>query len=224
MDTPQGLLLGIESTALPYGIILIEAGEIIFNSLENEELRKLKDAPALVEYALKETGRKASEITGIIVNQGPGGTSSVRSGISFANSLAYSRKIPVAGANAFELMGAASEARFQCPVLITVKSIRGNAYGGWYVNGKLEQTIYGQLKEVVESLVDTCPEFAVAGAHREQIIEQYPQRVIHDSGQKFAVATDLLRFLPEFEERQMLFPQYVLPLTEQSDIFEKVSA
>ncbi len=223
MDTPQGLLLGIESTALPYGVILVEAGEIIFNSLDHEELRQLKDAPALVEVALRETGRKATEITRIMVNQGPGGTSSVRSGISFANSLAYSRKIPVAGVNAFELMGAAAEARFQCPVLITIKSIRGNAYGGWYVNGQLEHSIYGQFNEVVGTLVDTTTEFAVAGAHREQIVEKYPQRTVHDSGQKFGLAPDLLLFLDQFDDRQKVFPQYVLPLTEQSELFKKVS-
>lgn len=223
METPQGLLLGIESTALPYGIMLVEAGQIIFNSLDHDELRKLKDAPAIVEYALRESGRKASEITGIMVNQGPGGTSSVRSGISFANSLAYSRKIPVAGVNAFELMGAAAEARFQCPVLITIKSIRGNAYGGWYVNGQLEQTLYGPFAEVVQTLVDTTTTFAVAGAHRERIIERYPQRSVHDSGQKFGEVRDLLLFLPQFAQRQKLFPQYVLPLTEQSELFRKIS-
>ncbi len=223
MSANNALILGVESTALPYGIVLIQAGEYIFNSLAFEELRVLKDVPALVEFALSHTGRKAKEITNIVVSQGPGGTSSVRSGVSFANSLAYSLKIPVAAVNAFELMGVAAECRFSCPVLITVKSIRGTAYGGWYAEGKLEQTIYGPFEEVAKSLVDTHTEFAVAGAHREKVIELFPQRSIHDTGQKFGLASDLAHFLPEVENRGLVFPKYVLPLTEQSDIFEKVT-
>ena len=224
MSATTTLILGIESTALPYGVVLIEAGEYLFNSLEHEELKSLKDVPALVELAFSRTGRRAKELSHIVVSQGPGGTSSVRSGVSFANSLGYSLKIPVAAVNAFELMGVASAARFSCPVLITVKSIRGTAYGGWYDEGKLQQTLYGPFEEVTKTLVDTQTEFAVAGAHREKEIELFPQRKIHDTGQKFGLVSDIAQFLPELESRSMIFPKYVLPLTEQSEIFEKVTA
>ncbi|MEL6836625.1 MAG: hypothetical protein AAFY48_07705 [Bacteroidota bacterium] len=224
MSATTTLVLGIESSALPYGIVLLEDGKLIFNSLEHEELNTLKDVPALVEFALRQTAKKAQAITQIMVSQGPGGTSSVRSGVSFANSLAYSLKIPVAAVNAFELMGVAAQLRFACPALITVKSIRGTAYGGWYADGKLQHTLYGPLEEVVKALVDTQAEFAVAGAHREKVKELFPQRQIHDTGQKFGLASDIAQFLPELEARGLIFPHYVLPLTEQSDIFEKVTA
>lgn len=223
MSTDRTLILGIESSALPYGIVLLEDGQPIFYSPDHESLKTLKDVPALVEHAFAHTGRKAKELTHIMVNQGPGGTSSIRSGVSFANSLGYSLKIPVAAVNAFELMGAAAEARFNCPVLVTVKSIRGTAYGGWYANGELQHTLYGPLEEVIKSLVDTQAEFAVAGAHREVVTEMFPQRVIHDTGQKFGFASDLVHFLPSLAARELMFPRYVLPLTEQSEIFEKVA-
>lgn len=200
----------------------MENDKLLFDSLEHENLRTLKDVPALVEIALKYTDRRPRDIGAIIVGQGPGGTSSIRSGVSFANSLAYSLKIPVAAVNAFELMGASAEVRFECPVLITVKSIRGNAYGGWFSGGQLQQTIYGPMEEVVRSLVDTTATFAVAGAHREFVLDLFPQRTVHDTGRKFGLASNLPMFLPEFSKRQMVFPQYVLPLTEQSELFDKV--
>lgn len=223
MNTTTGLVLGIESSAIPYGIVLIQDGTLVFDSLEHENLNTLKDVPALVQFALAHTEHKPADIGAIMVCQGPGGTSSIRSGVSFGNSLAYSLKIPIAAVNAFELMGIAAEAHFGCPVLITVKSIRGTAYGGWVANGQLQQTIYGPMEEVVRSLVDTTAEFAVAGAHREFVLDLFPQRTVHDTGRKFGLASNLLLFLPQLKERQMRFPKYVLPLTEQSDLFEKVS-
>lgn len=223
MDTNQRLVLGIESTAMPYGVTIMEAEKIIFNTLDHEELRQIKDVPELVRKALDATGRQARDLSAIFVNQGPGGTSSVRSGISFANSLAYSLKIPVAAVNAFELMGKAAAARFNCPVLITIKSIRGTAYGGWFAEGQLQKTLYGPFQEVVEKLADTTTEFAVAGAHRAKIVALYPQRKIHDSGRKFGLVNDLVGFLPELDQRLMHFPKYALPLTEQSELFKENS-
>lgn len=222
MSGDSKLTLCIESSALPYGVVLAQADEVLFDSVADPSLQQLKDVPALVKLALERTERKAAEIGSIMIGIGPGGTSAVRAGVAFANSLAYSLEIPIIPLNAFELMGPPAVRKYNCPVLVTVKSIKGNAYVGWYTNDGLQRCLYGPLKEMVQKAVGTNNEWAVAGAHREQIKELFYDCLVHDTGQKFGLATDMLSLLPIFADKALRFPGFAVPITEQSDLFEKI--
>ncbi len=51
-----------------------------------------------IEELLSTNGTKLSDLTGIVVYEGPGSFTGLRIGISIANTLAYSLNIPIAGA------------------------------------------------------------------------------------------------------------------------------
>ncbi|MEL7220053.1 MAG: hypothetical protein AAGJ93_01970, partial [Bacteroidota bacterium] len=170
----MNLLMCIESSATPYGVVLAVDGEVVFDSTTVETLANLKDVAQLAQYAFDATDYSPRQLRQIAVNCGPGGTSAIRAGVSFANSLAYSLKIPVADFNIFELLGFEGERHHHLPVLTTVKSIKGNAYVGWYENGAVQKTAYGSMAETVQSVVGDHQEWLVAGAHRTQIIELFP--------------------------------------------------
>ena len=220
MEGTEKISLSIESSALPYGVVLSSGGVVLFDSTRHPDLQELKDVPALVKYALETTGRKAAELERIAINIGPGGTSAIRAGVAFANSLAYSLKIAVIGVNTFELLGAPLTAQYGCPTLVTIKSVRGNAYVGWYADGALQQTLYGQLEAMVRKAVGEHTTWAVAGAHREQLVALFPECTVHDTGKKFGLATDLVPMLPQLTSRELRFPNFVVPITEQSVIFK----
>jgi tRNA threonylcarbamoyl adenosine modification protein YeaZ len=220
MEGTEKISLSIESSALPYGVVLSSSGEVLFDSTQHPDLQELKDVPALVKYALETTGRKAADLERIAINIGPGGTSAIRAGVAFANSLAYSLKIPVIGVNTFELLGAPATAQYGCPTLVTIKSVRGHAYVGWYADGAVQQTLYGPLEAMVRKAVGEHTTWAVAGAHREQLIALFPEFTVHDTGKKFGLATDLVPMLPQLTNRELRFPNFVVPITEQSVIFK----
>jgi tRNA threonylcarbamoyladenosine biosynthesis protein TsaB len=220
MKVAEKINLSIESSALPYGIVLSVGEQILFDTAQCIDLQELKDVPALVKYALEATDRKAADIERIAINIGPGGTSAIRAGVAFANSLAYSLKIPVIGVNTFELLGAPATAHYDCPTLVTVKSVRGNAYVGWYADGTVQQTLYGPLEETVRKAIGTHTIWAVAGAHRKELMASFSAHTVHDTGKKFGLATDMVPMLPYLVSRELRFPKFVIPITEQSLIFK----
>ncbi len=220
MKGTEKISLSIESSALPYGIILSVGGAILLDTTQHADLQELKDVPALVKYALEATGRKAADLERIAINIGPGGTSAIRAGVAFANSLAYSLRIPVIGVNTFELLGAPATAQYHCPTLVTVKSVRGNAYVGWYADGAVQQTLYGPMEATVRKAIGIHTTWAVAGAHREALIASFPEHTVYDTGKKFGLATDMVPMLPHLINRELRFPDFVIPITEQSLIFK----
>lgn len=212
-------ILLLETSAPPYGVLLVQHGEVRFLSTEHEELATLKDVPAIVQQALADTSIALADVDWIGVNTGPGGTSSIRAGVAMANSLAYSRGIPVVSYNTFELLGFAGEQVHACPVISTVKSVRGTAYVGWYENGQVKDTKYGPMLETVTSMVDDNIHFAVAGAHREQLIAHFADRTVVDTGQKFGKVETMLAMHKQVTNRAVRFPQLPQPITEQSPLF-----
>ena len=220
MKGTEKISLSIESSALPYGIVLSSGGEVLFDTVQYPDLHALKDVPALVKYALDTAGYKAADLECIAINIGPGGTSAIRAGVAFANSLAYSLQIPVIGVNTFELLGAPASAQYGCPTLVTIKSVRGNAYVGWYADGAVQQTLYGPLEATVRQAIGDHTTWAVAGAHREKLKVSSAAHTVHDTGRKFGLATDLVPMLPHLGNRALRFPNFVLPITEQSLLFE----
>jgi tRNA A37 threonylcarbamoyladenosine modification protein TsaB len=215
----MSLLLCIESSATPYGVVLAKNGKIIFDATLLPELAELKDVALLAKRTFAETDYSPQQLSQVAVNCGPGGTSAIRAGVSFANSLAYSLKIPVADFNIFELLGFEGYQQYDCPVLTTVKSIKGNAYVGWYENGSVQKTAYGPMAETVRQVAAEAQEWTVAGAHREQIVGLFPERQIHDLGKKFGAASTMVQMSEELNNRKAVFPKFPQPITEQSNLF-----
>lgn len=216
----MNLIMCIESSATPYGVVLARDGQIIFDSTTHDSLADLKDVALLAKYAFEETNCTPQQLSQIAVNCGPGGTSAIRAGVSFANSLAYSLKIPVSDFNIFELLGFVGEQQLQLPVLTTVKSIKGNAYVGWYENGAVQKTAYGPMAETVKMVVGDREEWVLAGAHRSQIIELFPTSKVHDMEQKFGAARTMVKMSTQLAQRKAVFPVFTQPITEQSGLFD----
>jgi len=91
----------------------------------------------LLVEALESVQMTSTDIEGIVVDTGPGGTSSVRTGVSFANGLSYSLDVPVVGISSAELMGIEAFQKYQIPIISLFKSIKGNYYCGFYDGKKI---------------------------------------------------------------------------------------
>ena len=102
--------------------------------------QKLKDAILIIidtqvsrtlkSITQRPEDKKINDLSLIVVNAGPGGTNSVRSGVSFANSLGFSLKIPVSYYNSFEVIGRLAWQKFNTPDdgdNVVAKSRRGRS-------------------------------------------------------------------------------------------------
>jgi tRNA threonylcarbamoyladenosine biosynthesis protein TsaB len=208
------LIAGISTSSGQFVFLLGEHQTVIYDSSEAEQ----DDRPELYgmfREALTVCNRKASDTGCIVVDTGPGGTSRVRTGVAFANSLAYSLQIPVCPVSAMELAGIDAYSRYGLPVVHTVKSMKGNAYAGLYTGvGRDIPVKYGLVEETVPELVAGIDRLAVVGDHRE-LIAQLPAlagKTIIDSQMQHGTARIFIEKSPMFTERGLLFPQCAAPV------------
>lgn len=212
-------LLGIETSYSPYGIVIGKDGKVFFDSTQQAEFAESRDVALMTKEGLKTVGITLQDLKKIIVNVGPGGTSSVRTGVAFANSLSYSLKIPVCPVNFFELIGIEVWKKYQMPVLCTMKSTKNNIYGGLFAGGKVVSMKYGFFAETITNIVGDYPKIAVVGFHREKIAEFLTNKEVIDTKIKLAQSKFLIEESSQFENRALLYPQIATPITDQSSIF-----
>ncbi|MDR1631636.1 MAG: hypothetical protein LBR97_01930 [Dysgonamonadaceae bacterium] len=212
------LISGISTSSGQFALLLGENNQVVYDSSELEKDNN-KELYYLLQNALTACNKKINDINHIIVDTGPGGTSRVRTGIAFANSLAYSLNIPVSPVSTMELAGIDAYSRYGFPVVNSVKSIKGNAYIGLY-RGKNEDVKikYGRLEEIVPQLVADIDRFVVVGAHRELIMKlpALAGKTVIDSCMQYGNARIFIEKSKLFTGRGLLFPQFVTPVTEQT--------
>ena len=208
------LTLGISTSSGQFALVLGEGGRMIYNSNEFEINNELDD---MLRGALESCGKEVKDITGIIVDIGPGGTSRVRTGVAFANSLSYASEIPVYPVSSMELAGIDAGCKYNLPVIATVKSIKGNAYIGLYNNGQV--TIkYGPIEDI-PLITEDLDEFAVVGFHRDAILNlpSLKNKSITDTGLLFGDVSFFIEKERLFKNRKGLkFPYFSQPVTEQT--------
>ncbi|MDR0768940.1 MAG: hypothetical protein LBE71_03420 [Dysgonamonadaceae bacterium] len=212
------LLLGISTSSGQFALLIGENNRVIYNSAEYEKDGN-KELYFLLRDALTTCNKKVNDISHIIVDTGPGGTSRVRTGIAFANSLAYSLHIPVCPVSTMELAGIDASAGYGLPVVHSVKSVKGNAYIGFYGGGREEAQIrYGRVEEIVPELVGSIRKFVVVGAHREQIMKLpvLSGKTVVDSGMQYGNVRIFIEKSELFIGRGLIFPKMVESVTEQT--------
>ena len=212
------LIAGISTSSGQFALLLGENNRVIYDSSEFEKENN-KALYYLLQDALIACNKKVSDINHITVDTGPGGTSRVRTGIAFANSLAYSLNIPVSPVSTMELAGIDAHSRYGFPVVNSVKSIKGNAYIGLYRGDGEEVKIeYGKVEEIVPQLVADIDRLVVVGAHRELITElpALAGKTVIDSRMQYGNARIFIEKSKLFTGRGLIFPQFVTPITEQT--------
>lgn len=214
------LLLFIETSTSIFNIALANQEQVLFSSADNPAYDRERNIATLVKVGLQKIGRQIKDIQLIIVNSGPGGTNSIRSGVAFANSLSYSLKVPVSHYNSFEAIGRLAREKYQLPVVCTAKAINGFMYLGLFENGEITMMKYGKLADIFKAISTNLIEFVVAGMHRRLILEDYEKEfIIHDSGIQVGLPASLLEIKEDLESRKVHYPDFVRPLTENSAVF-----
>lgn len=206
------LTLGISTSSGQFIFALGEGDRLIFNSGDYEPD---KDIGAIMQLALDTSRRSVHEIRRIIVDIGPGGTSRVRTGVSFANSLGFSLGIGVCPVSFFELTGTLLETRHKLPVITSANSLKGNAYIGLFNNDEPLSTRFGFIHEILPHWVAHLNAFCVCGPHSEKIQAMFPDKKIVADDDLADIARVLISSCSRFAERELKFPHLAFPITEK---------
>jgi tRNA threonylcarbamoyladenosine biosynthesis protein TsaB len=171
------LSLSVETSTATFAAALATDDEVLaVRALEGVPPAE-RDLPALVAGLLAEAGHGFGDLGRIAVDVGPGNLTAVRTGVAYANGLAFALGAGVVTADALELM--AAQAGPGVPVLCLRNAGAGRAYGGWFAGGTARYA-HGPLAEVAG--LAHGPEVVVAGDFRAEAAELLPGVLVKDSG------------------------------------------
>lgn len=217
----MSLILCIETSSDRFSVVFGRGGRVLFDSSLDPLQAVSKDLPYLVGCGLTATGQRLDEIGIIAVDVGPGNLGSVRTGVAFANGLAFSLNKPLCALNAFELIGHDAAQQGDVPILCIRKASAGNVFAAWYAGGVVTRMRFGPLAATVQALATHAgaQRFAVAGAFRADIAALLPAASISDSGIEIPQARTMLQLDLGGPARAASLSAQISPLNDQSPIF-----
>jgi len=120
-------ILAIDTSASRTSVVIIENGEVLFSKSCDGAMTHGPALPELVQLAIKE--RVISEV---LVGMGPGPYTGLRVGITFAQTFAWAKNIPVRGFCSLDAIAAQiSDSDF----IVTIDARRKEVYWAHYTNG-----------------------------------------------------------------------------------------
>lgn len=211
----MNLDLGISTSTGKLEIVIGKGEEIIFYS-DYIDLYEPKNLNNYLNEEFKKINISFQDIYRIIVDIGPGGTSSVRTGVALANSLAYSLNIQVCSISSLELASIEIWNKNKIPVVSMTKSIKGNFFVGLYENEKLVSIKHGNLEEIVKETTENISEFVAVGFKTELLKDICKDKKIHNNGQSFGSIKSIISNKKMFETQFNNCHRIVMPITEES--------
>ena len=120
-------ILAIDTAASRTSVVIIENGKVVFSEFRDGAMSHGPALPELVQAAIKNR-----EISQILVGMGPGPYTGLRVGITFAQTFAWARNIPIRGFCSLDAIAAqVNESDF----IVTIDARRKEVYWARYTNG-----------------------------------------------------------------------------------------
>lgn len=172
--------LAIETSSVNYGVAVGVDGDVVAQRTLRRDDPAFTGLAGLVASVVDDFGT----VDAVAVDIGPGNLASVRSGVAYANGLAFSLGRPILVASSLELL--AREAGDEVTLCLRDAG-SGRVYAGF--EGELR---HGPFEPVVLSLVGDRPAIAVAGVHRAKVAALLPGVAVKDTGIDAPHVTTLL--------------------------------
>jgi len=211
----MGLELSISTSSKNFSLTIVEEKKSLLYYSFVLKPRGRTDLTSMLKEALNQLDRKASEIECIFVDIGPGGMSTVRTGVAFANSLSYSLKIPVIPILSVELMGLELHRKLQKPILCVVNSNRDTSYLA-IVEDRVLKMVHGPLEATVVELCKDLDDFAIAGHHLDEVETFFPNKKLEKTEVGHAEVEFLITEGDAFKTRKCSFPHLPTPINENA--------
>jgi tRNA threonylcarbamoyladenosine biosynthesis protein TsaB len=219
------LVLAIEASSRTYAVA-VGAGE-----LPGAQRASRRDAPAfaglgdLVTQTLAAHDATFSDVEAIAVDIGPGGLSSIRAAVAYANGLAFSLGVQVFPISSLELMAIAAPRVPESPLLALKRGTGGNTYAGLFSHGEVAELRHGPARSIVPELAAGLAAVRVAGGPTDDVAGFLPGVTVTDTG---IVDADVLVLYQAARAAMADEPARLVPLAsainEGSLIFHQATA
>lgn len=169
----------------------------------------------ILKECLEELNMKVSDISALVVDVGPGGTSSVRTGVSFANGLSYSLDCPIIGISSVDIIGIENYLKYKKSICCLFKSVKGNYFAGFY-DGMNTKFIYTKVEEITQYIRSSFSEIVLCG--NKDIIQNLELKLADIN----VIISDIYKVNPEilatyahkFLDKTRKYPNLPVPVTE----------
>lgn len=178
----MGFLLAIEASSRAYAIAAGTGSTASSRRAAERTDPGFAGIGDLAARTLAAADAKFSDISLIAVDAGPGGLSSIRAAVAYANGLAFSLGVKVFSASSLELMAIAARREHPGPVLVVKRGQGGNFYAGLFTDGEGAQLRHGPASTVVPALAATLSAVHVAGAPADDVAALLPGVAVTDTG------------------------------------------
>jgi tRNA A37 threonylcarbamoyladenosine modification protein TsaB len=178
----MGLVLAIEASSRAYAVAAGAGRTPSAQRASRREDPEFAGIGDLVARTLAADDAAFRDISLIAVDVGPGGLSSIRSAVAYANGLAFSLGVKIFSANSLELMAIAARKVHQGPLLIVKRGQGGNVYVGLFSDGDSAQLRYGPASTIIPALASGLPAVHVAGVPADDVVGLLPGVTVTDTG------------------------------------------
>ena len=136
-------ILAIDTAASRTSVVVIENNEVVFSESRDGAMSHGPALPELVQAAIKNR-----EIDEVLVGMGPGPYTGLRVGVTFAQTFAWARNIPVRGFCSLDAIAAqVNDADF----IVAIDARRKEVYWARYTNGVRVEGPAVDLPAVIEA-------------------------------------------------------------------------
>ena len=229
-DAPPGLVLAIEASSRSYAVAAGDGTAPLVRAAARRDDPGFAGLGGLVAGALDQAGAAFGDIAVIGVDVGPGGLSSIRAAVAYANGLAFALGIPIFPMTSLELMavaaldGAGDGAAGRGPVLCLKRGQGGNSYAGLFAVGEPPDLRHGPPGEVVPALAGDLASVLVAGLVAGDVAGLLPGVAVAGSGVAEADVAVLHRAAQAARTDPGRLVPAASPLNEASRIFHEPAA
>ena len=156
--------LAIRTSSGPYAIGLFDhdLNLLAQKSLGASEARQTT-LGSLLQDCARISDRPIDEISEILVDLGPGGLSSTRAGVSFANALAYGMRVKLLGVSALWMQTYDARANYHAPILSMRPAPGGQSIWALFEGFDLTASGFSPPDEVIDDYRKRIGEFLVVG-------------------------------------------------------------
>jgi tRNA threonylcarbamoyl adenosine modification protein YeaZ len=219
--TPAGLVLALEASSRTYAVAVGDGETPSARAAAGRDDPAFPELGELVAATLARAGVAFGDIGVIGVDVGPGGLSSIRTAVAYANGLAFALGVKIFPISSLELMAIEARQAHQGPVLSLKRGQGGNIYAGLFADGESPEMRHGLPGSVVPALAAGLVRLRVAGAYWGDVTGVLPGVAVTDSGIAEAdVAVLYQQSRAAVADPERLVP-VASPINEASRIFHK---
>jgi len=216
--------LALEASSRTYAVAVGDGEEPRAQAAVRRDDPAFRGLGELVTQTLDRAGGRFGDIETIGVDVGPGGLTSIRAAVAYANGLAFALRAGIFPISSLELMAMAAEQAHGGPILSLKRGLGGNTYAALLADGEIADMRHGPAGSVVPAVAGGLARVCVAGTVTDDVAGLLAGVAVEDSKIEDADVVVLYQAARAAAADPERLVPVASPLNEASRIFHEPGA